>query len=136
MREAQAARTPAGRPNKRWKSSRRPWRESSETFLLVVVIGRARKDALAVGHLYGTRVAGLRAILGEPAIERNQIASLERIFAPAGPGECVGRAAFALPLDHVARGVLHIEVHPDVRVGPLDLGDCALELNGLLAIEL
>ena len=61
--------------------------------------------------------------------------SFKESLAPAIPRQRVGRAALALPGLHAALVVLHIEVHPDVRIGPFDLRHGARQRHGLVRVE-
>ena len=47
----------------------------------------------------------------------------------------LGGPPSAVPVLECALSVLHVQVHPDVRIGPLELGHGALQRDGLIRIE-
>src|SRR5436190_21892499 len=76
------------------------------------------------------------AVLCLAAVDFDFIADLQRLAGPALPLKKVRRSHLEAPvLDH-ALFVLHIDVDPDVGIGPVDLRNKALELNRLIGIEL
>src|SRR5204863_2405621 len=78
------------------------------------------KYGAAVRKLGDADVAGLRAVLRHEALNRDRVAVFQRILAPAVPRQGIGSAPFALPRLHSSLGVLHIQVHPDMWIHPLE----------------
>src|SRR6185295_9767380 len=72
------------------------------------------EHAAAIRKLDCARIAGLRTVLRERAIDGDLVVRLQRILAPAVARQRVGRTAFALPVLQGALLVLHVQVHPDV----------------------
>src|SRR5438874_6600136 len=101
----------------------------------IVAAHGSREHAAAVRELHHARVAGLRSVFGERAVDRDRVAHLQRVRAPAVARQRVRRTALALPGLHGAVVVLHIEIDPDVRVRPFELRDRALERDGLVRVE-
>src|SRR5690606_33755139 len=83
-----------------------------------------------------SRVAGIGAVLREIALDRERRAEPQGLAGPALARQRVRRAAFALPRRHRAVLALHVEVDPDVRVAPFDLGYRAFERDRLGGVEL
>src|SRR5437870_1127816 len=82
---------------------------------------RTGEDVPAIGKLDEARVAGLRAVLGQHTLDGDLVAGLQGVHTPTVSRQGVGRPTFALPGLHASLLVLHIQVNPDVRIGPLEL---------------
>src|SRR5262245_37006487 len=101
----------------------------------IVAARGSGKDTAAVRELDRPRVAGMRSILRERAVDLDRIADLQRIRSPAVARQRVRRSALALPRLHGAAIVFHVEVHPNVWIGPLDFRHGADERDGLAGVE-
>src|SRR6185503_9628904 len=78
----------------------------------------------------------LGTITGCVAFQRYDLADAERLFAHSFSAHAPGTKRFKRPLAEDALVVLHIEMHVDVRVHPLDLRDGALQRHRLVDVEL
>src|SRR5262249_14377904 len=90
----------------------------------------------SVRELYRAPVAGLRSVLRQRAVDRDRVADLQRIGAPAVARERIWRSALALPRLHGAFVVLHVQIDPDVRVLPFEFRHRALQRDRLVRVEL
>src|SRR5689334_15633229 len=75
----------------------------------IVAARGSGKHAAAVGELHHARVAGLRSVLRERAVDRDLVAELQRVRAPAVARQRVRRTALALPRLDDAVVVLDVE---------------------------
>src|SRR5215470_2389835 len=97
---------------------------------------RSCKQSLAgirQDHYLSISVAA--AVLRAKSFHRNHISDLQRVSAPASPGEQIGTSHFHSPVPYVAAIVLHVDVEPGVRILPLQLRDCARQLDRQLCVK-
>lgn len=66
----------------------------------------------------------------------DRFADLERLARPALAREAIRVVALALPRDDLPIRLGHVQIDPDVRVLPLDLGHRAFQGHRLVRIEL
>jgi hypothetical protein len=92
--------------------------------------GASALDGDAAGIHAGRPVACQRAFGNDLGADG------ERVTTPAVALQAVRRAQFATPVGDLAGGrIFHIEVDPDVRIGPLHFGDDAFQLDRFVGVE-
>src|SRR5882672_6780379 len=102
------------------------------TPLFGFLVGRSGKHTLTARQLNGACIAGLGAVLSDKSLDGHLVSRFQCVLGPAVAGQSVGRAAFTLPLHNVSTLLLHVEINPDMRVGPFEFGYGARKLNRLV----
>src|SRR5688572_6561904 len=86
---------------------------------------------------HAARVHALGAVFRQPPLDGDQLAVLQRFTPPALALQAVRGTHLGAPvLDLAGLLVLHVDVEPHMRIGPLDLGDGAAQLDRLVRVEL
>jgi CheY-like chemotaxis protein len=98
-------------------------------------VKQADPDMPALIQSYDAELAPKAHALGA-AVDDDFGSRGKRLSGQAAPQERVGRAAFDHPPLHRAVGLLDVDVNPGVRVDPFHFDDGALQLDGLVGIEL
>src|SRR5262249_13602485 len=80
-------------------------------FARFVAAGRSSEHALAAWQRNLARVAGVGAVLGQRAVDRDRIAGFEVSLAPSIADQAVGCAAFALPFADGALLVFGVQIN-------------------------
>ena len=101
----------------------------------VRVLRAGRQDVPAVRERHASARGVVRAVLRAEPFDDDRFAELQLILDDAAAHQLAGRAAGESPGGDGAVSVLHVEVEPDVRVGPLDLLDDAGHLHRLGVVE-
>src|SRR6185436_20929105 len=90
----------------------------------------------AVGEQRALHVHQLRAIAGEKAADGNDVPDLGGVLAPPRPIQGAWRSALDRPVLGAAARAGDVDVEINVRVGPLDSRDAALERDRLVGVVL
>src|SRR5579862_2678534 len=105
-------------------------------FAGAAVFGRSAEHLAAVGQNNLAGVGDFIVVFGAESFDGYLIPGFQRIARPAHAGQRVRSAVFTLPMRHLALFIGHIEVDPDVRVGPFYFGHGPLQRHRLLDVEL
>src|SRR5712691_40089 len=81
-------------------------------------------------------VGAQRTVLRLEAVDDDLDAHGQRVLAPAAADQRVRRATFDRPPLHLPVRARDVDVDPGVRVGPLHFEDRAVDLDGLVRVEL
>src|SRR5579871_5525540 len=120
----------------------RPERPRQDVILFLTLTSRRSvfrrpcKHFTAIGKSHIAAGPVRRTVLGTETFHSYLIPDLQNVFRNASPLKHAWRAARETPSGNFAAIVLHINVKPDVRVRPLNLGDRASDFHGLGAVIL
>src|SRR5215831_19050566 len=119
---------PPNRPN---------WRSKPENSLRIFAFAGCRTKFLAgADHRDAAGVPAVAAVLCHRAVNFDLVTEFHRGASPSASLKAMWRSHFPAIVFNAAIRLLHIDVEPDVRVGPFDLGDIALHRRRLTCIEL
>src|SRR5262245_3081240 len=100
------------------------------------VVRRAAEERTAVSRDHGTGVAAERGHLRGIASHGHGVANLQRPARPAVARERARARQLHVPRHHLAALVGGVDVEPGVGIGPFNLRDRALDVEGLGAVVL
>src|SRR5215467_2946306 len=95
-----------------------------EISLRIFAFAGCRTEFLAgADHRDAAGVSTIAAVLRHRAIDLDLVTEFHRGASPSTPLKAMWRSHFPTKVFNAAISLFHINVEPDMRVGPFDLGD-------------